>query len=179
LFPDHFQSAFQRLDAVPPELEIVEASRADSVKVRIVESWNDATSAGIDHARMVASQRHHFVVAADGDELLAANGESFGFRPRVILRGDLRVVNDEVGELLRARFSGRAGRERSIRHEHDGTDGESVDHAVIFVSAVVLVSPERTRRRSRRRNIAPAEERLRRAPRNRSLSAMVDPVESA
>ena len=51
------EPALQRLDAVPAQLEVVEAPAAHGVEVRVVQAGNDAPSARVDHARALAAKR--------------------------------------------------------------------------------------------------------------------------
>ena len=83
------EPALQRVDAVPAQLEVVEAPAADGVQVRIVQPGNHAPPARVDHAGAFAAESHDLLVAADRDEALSPYGECLRLRLRVIKRGDL------------------------------------------------------------------------------------------
>ena len=134
LLANHPQALFQRLDAIPPQFERVEPPAPNRVDVRVIQAGNDASSAGIDHARPSATKFHHFVVRTDSDEFLSPNGEGRGFRDPVAQCDDPSVVDDDICDAWLL-FSGRvnrpdqAGRNRDEhRHAHAG---EAADELLI------------------------------------------------
>src|SRR5215831_6089719 len=71
------------------------------MQVRILESGNDQLAFQIDDRRVGSSQRSHFLVAADGDNPVAADCQSPCQRFPVIGGPDLAVYENAIGVLFR------------------------------------------------------------------------------
>ena len=106
LLADHRQPALERLDAVPAQLEVVETTLPNDVRVRIVEARESrAWPLGVDHAGLLAAMPRHLRVVADSDELAVLHREGGRLRTLRVHRDDLGVRDDEVGRLLLSRCS--------------------------------------------------------------------------
>jgi hypothetical protein len=67
--------------------------------VGIDHARNDGFAGDVDHARAGAAQRRRFLIAADKDNAVAANGYCLGARQGGVGRVDASVEKNEVGLL--------------------------------------------------------------------------------
>ena len=100
LLADHGQAALQRIDAVPAQLQVVEAPAADRVRVRVVEARDDGAAAGVDDAGLRRRGRPpspHRSPTATNLPSFTAKAVACGRCASTVM--DLGVGHDQVGRL--------------------------------------------------------------------------------
>ena len=116
------------LDQVDP---VERHAARHQIDPRVVESRQDGGALRVDHRRLRALQAGDLAIAADLQDLVAADGDCFGHRSLGVRRVDPRVVDDEVYgavAVVALRADDEAGDQRDRDDGDDDEGGETGRH---------------------------------------------------
>jgi hypothetical protein len=74
-------------------------AKAEEVAVAFDEAGHDHLARNVDDARGAADQRFDFLLAADGGDFFAADGEGFGSGLLIVESDDFGIEQDQVSGL--------------------------------------------------------------------------------
>ena len=114
------------------QVDAIERGAAvDEVEMRVVESGQDGGAFRVDHPGQWPLQAGDLAIAADTQNLIAANRDGFGHRPLVVRGVDPSVVDDEIHRpivVVPLRADNQAGDQRERNDGDNDECGETGRH---------------------------------------------------